>query len=112
MLYIENLCEFLCQIMLVQAIARASFVLFPQNGEWTRTSDMVQEIAKASGKKIWCTSVLKPAVWLGSKMPGKIGGMVNKAFGNSCYMHTMCVYEGIEYQMNDLCESIKKTERV
>lgn len=33
MLYIENLCEFLCQILLVEVKQNAT-VLMPQNGEW------------------------------------------------------------------------------
>ena len=36
MLYIENLCEFLCQIMLVKTIKENSIVLIPQNSEWSR----------------------------------------------------------------------------
>lgn len=43
-------------------------------------------------------------------MPGKIGELVNKAFGNSCYAHSMSVYPGISYQVNNLSETIKKTE--
>ena len=43
-------------------------------------------------------------------MPGKIGRLVNKAFGNSAYAQSMSVYEGINYQKVDLKESIKRTE--
>lgn len=50
MLHIDNLCEFLCQIMLVDVKQNAT-VLIPQNSEWTKTSDMVKEIAKVSNKK-------------------------------------------------------------
>lgn len=45
MLHIDNLCEFLCQIMLVK-FSTPSVVLIPQNREWTKTSDMVKCIAK------------------------------------------------------------------
>ena len=44
MLHIDNLCEFLCQIMLIKEITNESVVLIPQNVEWTKTSDMVHEI--------------------------------------------------------------------
>lgn len=81
MLHIDNLCEFLCQIMLVKEYSQNAVVLIPQNGEWTKTSDMVSEIAKASGRKIKRTSVFKVAVVLGGKAPGKIGSLVNKALG-------------------------------
>lgn len=53
---------------------------------------------------------MKLAVALGGKMPGKIGGMVNKAFGNNCYTKSISIYSGINYQVMTLKESIKKTE--
>lgn len=110
MLYIDNLCEFLCQIMLVKKVKENAIVLIPQNAEWTKTTDMVKEIAKASGKKIRTLKIMKPAVLLGGKMPGKIGGLVNKAFGNSCYAHKLSVYDGLDYQKVSLKESIERTE--
>ena len=110
MLHIDNLCELLCQIMLVKEVKENEVVLIPQNVEWTKTSEMVREIADVGGKSIKLLKVLNPAVWLGSKVPGKIGGLVNKAFGNSCYAHEISVYEGIDYQKIDLKESIRRTE--
>ena len=56
------------------------------------------------------TRALKPAVWLGSKIPGKIHGLVNKAFGNNCYTHALSRCPGIAYQEVDLHESISRTE--
>lgn len=105
MLYIENLCEFLCQVMLLKSYHRNSVVLLPQNGEWTKTSDMVKMIAKASGKKITELQCLAPAVWIGSKMPGKIGGLVNKAFGNNCYEFEASFYSGLKYQNTTVKQS-------
>lgn len=110
MLHIDNLCEFLCQIMLVKEVKENEIVLIPQNAEWTKTSEMVREIGEVCGKSIKLLKVLNPAVWLCSKVPGKIGGLVNKAFGNSCYAQSMSVYEGIDYQKVDLKESIRRTE--
>lgn len=110
MLYIENLCEFLCQVMLLKTYHRNSVVLLPQNGEWTKTSDMVKEIAQASGKKITELKCLAPAVWIGSKMPGKIGGLVNKAFGNNFYNKRISHYDGLNYQLISVKKSIVKTE--
>lgn len=112
MLYIENLCEFLCQIMLVKEIKENAIVLIPQNGEWTRTSEMVKMIAEVSGKKIKLLKLLKPAVWIGGKVPGKIGGLVNKAFGNSCYESQMSNYSGVKYIKTNLKESLLKTEEI
>lgn len=111
MLYIENLCEFLCQIMLLKPYHRNSVVLLPQNGEWTKTSDMVKVIAQASGKKIVELKGFTPAVWIGSKMSGKIGGLVNKAFGNNCYEHQVSEYAGIRYQRTGLKDSVRKAEK-
>ena len=110
MLHIDNLCEFLCQIMLVKEVKENAIVLIPQNAEWTNTTDMVKEIATVSGKKIVTMGIMKPAVSLGSKMPGKIGGLVNKAFGNSAYAHEISVYPGLNYQTTTLKDSIVKTE--
>lgn len=116
MLHIDNLCEFLCQIMLVkektsdEGVKENEVVLIPQNAEWTKTSEMVREIGEVCGKRVRIVGILNPAVWLGSKVPGKIGGLVNKAFGNSCYAQSMSVYGGIDYQKVDLKESIRRTE--
>lgn len=110
MLHIDNLCEFLCQIMLVEEIKEDAIVLIPQNAEWTKTTDMVKEIASVSGKRIRTLGIMKLAVSLGSKISGKIGGLVNKAFGNNCYAHEISVYPGIYYQAILLKESIVKTE--
>lgn len=110
MLHIDNLCEFLCQIMLVKEVKENAIVLIPQNAEWTKTTDMVKEIANVSGKKIKTLGVIKPAVAIGGKVPGKIGGLINKGFGNSCYAHELSVYEGLNYQKRGLKESIYMTE--
>ena len=110
MLHIDNLSEFLCQVMLVEDIKENEVVLIPQNSEWTRTSRMVQKIAEVSGKKIKKMKILAPAVVTASKVPGKIGGLTNKAFGNSCYSLAISKYAGIDYQKVSLCESIKRTE--
>ncbi len=106
MLHIDNLGEFLCKIIL----AGNGGIFTPQNRTYTKTADMVKMIAEVSGKNIAELSILNPAVWIGSKIPGKIGGLVNKAFGNMTYDHDMSVYEGLEYQIVDLKESVLRTE--
>lgn len=110
MLYIENLCEFLCQVMLVKKVKENAVVLIPQNAEWTKTCEMVNEIAEVSGRKIRSTKALNPAVVVSSKVPGKLGELVNKAFGNNCFKHEMSEYPGVEYQKVSLMESIYETE--
>lgn len=110
MLHIDNLCEFLCQIMLATKYKENAIVLIPQNAEWTKTSDMVKEIANVCGKNIWVTGLLTPFVGVAGMIPGKIGGLVNKAFGNSCYAHNLSAYDGVTYQVYSLRESINRTE--
>ncbi len=110
MLHIDNLCEFLCQIMLIKEHEDTAVVLIPQNSEWSNTSKMVKNIAEVFGKNIKITKILKPAVVIGGKIPGKIGGLVNKAFGNNVYAKQLSKYEGIDYQKVNLRDSIKRTE--
>ncbi len=110
MLHIDNLCEFLCQIMLIKEVSENAVVLLPQNKEWTKTAEMVREIAEVSGNHIRLAKVLNPCVVLGKKVSGKVSGLVNKAFGNNCYEHALSVYSGIDYQNISLKESIKLTE--
>lgn len=106
MLYIDNLCEFLCLLMQ----SGEAGIYFPQNAEYVRTSEMVREIAKATGHKIWITKLLNPAVWIAGKIPGKINGMVNKAFGNMCYEKSMSqAFQG-SYRVAKLQETIIRTE--
>ena len=106
MLYIGNLCEFLCLLMQ----SGDGGIYFPQNAEYVRTSEMVRLIAKASGHKIWITKLFNPAVWVAGKIPGKVSGMVNKAFGNMTYEMDMSqAFEG-KYRCASLARSIHLTE--
>lgn len=86
-------------------------VLIPQNAEWTKTTDMVKEIAEVCDRKILTTKLLKPCVNIAGVIPGKIGGLVNKAFGNNCYDFIVSIYEGINYRIVTWRESIVKTEK-
>ena len=112
MLYVGNLCEFLCQVMLVDNINENAIVLIPQNGEYTRTSEMVKEIGDVTGSKTILTSLLNPAVKIAGIVPGKVSGLVNKAFGNSCYALSLSEYEGIDYEVRNLKDSVKITEGI
>ena len=106
MLYIGNLCEFLCLLMK----SGKGGIYFPQNAEYVRTSEMVRQIAKTAGHRIWITKLLNPAVWVASRIPGKVSGMVNKAFGNMVYEMSMSqAFEG-NYRCFNLEGSINLTE--
>lgn len=105
MLYIENLCEFLCQVM----IREERGVFWPQNAEYTRTSEMVRIIGEVSGHKIRVSKAWNLGVSIASHIPGKISGLANKAFGNMSYDQEMSRYK-FNYQIIDLRTSIERTE--
>ena len=106
MLYIGNLCEFLCLLM----ISGKGGIYFPQNAEYVRTSEMVRRIAETAGHRIWVTKLLNPAVWAASLIPGKVSGLVNKAFGNMVYELDMSQTFEKKYQCFGLKRSISLTE--
>lgn len=106
MLYVGNLCKFISLMILNEE----SGVFFPQNREYVRTSEMVFHIARAHQKKIHRTKVFNPVLALMGKTGGKPGRLVNKAFGNMVYDKSLSCYEE-EYQIYDLAESVRLTER-
>lgn len=105
MLYIDNLCEFLCQIM----IRGDGGIFWPQNAEYTKTSDMVKIIAGVNNHKIHVSKGWNWIVKLASIIAGKPNKLANKAFGNMSYDQSMskCAFQ---YQIVSLEESIKRTE--
>ncbi|MCD8379726.1 MAG: sugar nucleotide-binding protein [Lachnospiraceae bacterium] len=105
MLYIENLCRFV-QLMIDN---EESGIFFPQNGEYTNTSDMVQMIANARRHRMLMLPFADIAVRLLSKAPGKIGALVQKAFGDYTYDMDMSEYRE-DYRVRTLAESIRLTE--
>lgn len=105
MLYIENLCEFLCQVM----IRGIGGVYWPQNAEYTQTSEMVKTIANISNHKIHVSRAWNWVVGLARLIPGKPRRLVDKAFGNMSYEQSMSQYD-FKYQIVDLKTSIKRTE--
>jgi len=106
MLCIENLCEFLCQVM----IRGEGGVFWPQNAEYGRTSEIVKMIAEVNGHRISVSKVWNWIVGLAGRIPGKIGNLADKAFGNLSYDQTMSKYD-FDYQRVSLKESIKLAEK-
>ena len=104
MLYVENLAEFI-RLLVEQEIGGT---FFPQNAEYVTTSEMVREIGRSMGKNIRLWSVFNPFVKLASKMPGKIGGMANKAFGSLTIDKNLSNQEITGYQIYSLKESVEK----
>lgn len=101
MLYIENLCEFVR--LMIENDEQGTF--WPQNPEYSNTSELVKMIAEAHGKKIRLTRAFNwglPIAQVGT-------GLVDKAFGNLAYEMTMSKYK-TEYKTVNLSESIRRTE--
>jgi len=103
MLYIDNLCQFI-KLMIDN---EESGIFFPQNAEYSVTSEVVKMIADANSHNIWMIPCCNWLVKLVMKMPGKIGGLATKAFGDSLYEMEMSEYRD-NYRLYTLAESIKK----
>ena len=84
-LYIDNLMEFV-RLMIEN---EEEGIFFPQNAEYSNTTDMVKLIAEAYGRKI---IIIPGIVWL-LKMMRYITRLVDKAFGSLCYDVTMSEYK-------------------
>lgn len=102
MLYIENLCEFVRLMIDNEEYG----VFWPQNKEYSNTTEVVQMIAQIHGKRIvktvcfnWILYILRVCT-----------GLVDKAFGSFVYDQKMSVYKE-EYRLFDLEESIRRTEK-
>lgn len=102
MLYIENLMEFVR--LMIENEEQGTF--FPQNAEYSNTSELVRLIAEQHGKKVLlvkgCTFLLKIAA--------NLTGLVNKAFGNLAYDMEISEYKE-DYRKYNLRDSIKETEK-
>ncbi len=105
MLYIENLCEFLCQIM----ILGKEGIYHPQNAQYSSTSDIVGMIAETVHHKIFISRIFNPAVKIAALIPGKSRNLANKAFGNLSYDMSISEYD-FDYRVADLKTSIERTE--
>ena len=102
MLYIENLCEFV-RLMIEN---RENGIFWPQNAEYSNTSELVQLIANAHGKKM---RLIGGCTWA-LKLIGRVTGLVNKAFGSLSYEMEMSRYH-IGYQIMSLQNSVRETEK-
>ena len=101
MLYIGNLMEFIR--LMVENEEQGIF--WPQNAEYSNTTELVQLIAQAHGKKI----VAIPGFTWALKLLSHVTGLVNKAFGSLSYDLNMSRYKQ-DYRKISLAESIQKTE--
>ena len=102
MLYANNFAEFVRLVI----DNRAHGIFWPQNSEYSDTSEMVKMIAEAHGKRI----MLLPFCELPLKVMARFSGMVNKAFGSLAYDMNLSYYHK-DYRLYDLRASIEETER-
>jgi len=102
MLYIGNLVEFV-RLMIEN---EESGVFFPQNAEYSNTSQMVKEIGAVHGKKV---RLVKGFTWV-LKILSAFTRLINKAFGSLTYEQSMSEYRQ-EYRIMSLKESIEATEK-
>jgi UDP-glucose 4-epimerase len=101
MLYIGNLCEFI-RIMIVN---EEQGIFWPQNAEYSNTSELVKIIAAAHGKK---RPLVKGFGW-SLKLMSHATGLINKAFGSLAYDMSMSEYKE-NYRIATLEESIRFSE--
>lgn len=101
MLYIDNLMEFVR--LMVENEEQGIF--WPQNAEYSNTTDLVKLIAQAHGKKI----LIIPGLGWALKLMSHVTSLVNKAFGSLCYDRNLSEYRE-DYRKLSLKESIYKTE--
>lgn len=102
MLYIGNLVEFV-RLMVVN---EENGIFWPQNAEYSNTSELVKMIAAEKGKKVKLIGGFGWAL----KIMSYVTGLINKAFGNLSYEQRMSEYRD-DYRKFDLKESIELTEK-
>lgn len=101
MLYIDNLCEFVKQLILHEMDG----IVYPQNAEYADTVEIIRYYAKASGKKIWITKLFNPLIWMFGDHVRSLG----KMFSNSTYDMEMSKYP-FDYHVVSLIDSFKGIE--
>lgn len=102
MLFVDNLMAFV-KLMIDN---EESGTFFPQNTEYSNTSELVRMIAEAHGKKL---ILVRGFTWA-LKFLGFFTALVDKAFGSLSYDMPMSEYPGGEYRLYSLEESIRITE--
>jgi len=101
MLFVGNLAEFV-RLMIENQEAG---IFWPQNGEYSNTTELVRLIAGVHGKKI----LVIPGLGWALKLLSHVTGLVDKAFGSLCYDQKLSSYRE-DYRRYTLEESIELTE--
>ena len=101
MLYAENLAEFVRLII----TNNEQGIFWPQNAEYSNTSELVKMIAQAHNRRIF----LMKGCEFPLRLLAKFTGLVDKAFGSLAYDMSLSEYSK-NYRLYSLRESIIKTE--
>ena len=101
MIYAKNFADFM-RLMIEND---ESGIFWPQNGEYSQTSELVKMIAEAHGRKI----ILVPFCEIPLKVLARFSCFVNKAFGSLAYDMELSEYKE-NYRLYTLKDSIKETE--
>ena len=101
MLYVDNLCELITQI--IEKDLDGYFM--PQDEPVHSTYEMMREIKKCNGQKVYSTRLFNPLIRFASLFlrPAR------NAFGNAIYDHNYA-YCGCDYHKVDFVSSLRKTE--
>lgn len=102
MIYIENLCEFLRLLITKEKQG----IYHPQNREIVSTTDLVRIISGVTGHTICFTPFFNFLI----KLLRQKQELVKKIFGDFYYAPELSVYDGMDYQIYSLEESLRKTE--
>ena len=105
MIYVGNLAEYIR--LLIENGKGGTFL--PQNAEYVTTAQMVRTIGTVKNKKVRLWKILNPLVKLAAVVPGKIGGMANKAFGSLTIDRALSEQDLQGYQIYSLEESIRRS---
>lgn len=101
MLYIENLCEFVR--LMIENGECGTF--YPQNAEYSNTTQLVKLISEAHGRKIRFTKAFNFGLYLLRPFVS----LVDKAFGSLAYDKELSKYK-TDYTKCNLIDSVKRTE--
>ena len=101
MLYVKNFAKFVR--LIIDNDENGTF--WPQNGEYSQTSELVKMIAEAHGRKI----ILVPFCEIPLKFLARFSSLVNKAFGSLAYDMELSEYKE-NYRLYTLKQSVQEAE--
>lgn len=103
MIYIENMCELLRMFILQEKQG----IFCPQNPEIIAVPELVGEIRKTTGHKMWTISIFNPLI----RLIAKKYTVLNKVFGDFYYEIEMSLYEDMPYHRYDMKEAVRRIEQ-